>query len=163
MTSPQVGGGQAAAAVHGGQQWNPAIQSPAPETPPFKAPAGVEVVPVPGKGLGVIARAPIRAGDVIETCPMLLVADTPPDPHQAAALQGPEKLDDLEDYYFAWTKGRVALALGLGGLYNHSHHPNATNIKHYDAARMTIQAVRDIQPGQEITISYHVLWFDPLD
>ncbi|MGD9546746.1 MAG: SET domain-containing protein-lysine N-methyltransferase [Candidatus Krumholzibacteriia bacterium] len=163
MTSPQVGGGQAAASVHGGQQWGPALQSPAQVTPPFKTPVGVEVVPVPGKGLGVIARAPIRAGDVIETCPMLLVADAPPDPYQAAARQGGERFDDLEDYYFAWTEGRVALALGLGGLYNHSNRPNARNIKHFDAARMTIEAVRDIQPGQEITISYHVVWFDPLD
>lgn len=130
--------------------------------PGIHIPSGVEVVPIPGKGLGVVARVTILPGEVIETCPVLIQPDLPPVDLGSARQPGPGRCDDLEDYYFAWGPDRVALALGLGGLYNHADNPNALNIKHLEAARMTIQAVRTILPGQEITIRYREVWFEPL-
>lgn len=134
-----------------------------PAVPGLLVPRGVEVVPIAGKGLGVVARLRFLPGQVIETCPMLVVPETPPVPLERNPEPGAFPFADLEDYFFAWGQDRVALALGLGGLYNHAADPNAANVKHLDAARMTIQARRTILPGEEITIRYGQVWFPARD
>ncbi|MFN5732282.1 MAG: SET domain-containing protein-lysine N-methyltransferase, partial [Planctomyces sp.] len=55
---------------------------------------------------------------------------------------------------FEYGRGTVALALGFGALYNHSFTPNA---RYDDAGRQVkeFRALRDIQPGEEITINYN--------
>jgi hypothetical protein len=55
---------------------------------------------------------------------------------------------------FEYGKGKVALALGFGSLYNHSYKPNAR----YDDAPSQVKefrALRDIKAGEEITINYN--------
>jgi SET domain-containing protein len=51
------------------------------------------------------------------------------------------------------------VALGYGSLYNHSYSPNA---RYLDVGRMTkaFISLRDIAPGEEITINYNA---DPHD
>jgi SET domain-containing protein len=129
--------------------------------PAVLIPQGVEVTSLPGKGLGVVARRTFEPGEIIETCPMLILPEN--GPVVPVVETGSFRFDDLEDYYFAWGPDRCAIALGLGGLYNHAAFPNARNIKHLETARMTIQAHRQILPGQEITIHYQQVWFEPLD
>ena len=48
----------------------------------------------------------------------------------------------------------MALALGHGSLYNHSFRPNA---RYDDVGPQTKEftAMRDIAPGQEITVNYN--------
>jgi SET domain-containing protein len=60
----------------------------------------------------------------------------------------------LANYVFEWGRGTVALALGFGSIYNHSYSPNA---RYDDVGRLTkvYTALRDILPGEEITINYN--------
>ena len=100
---------------------------------------------VPGKGRGVFARRPIKKGDLIERAPVLLV------PHRS--LVGGIYSPVLCRFLYLWNKNQVAISLGYGSLYNHSFEPNA----HYEHGRMAIRylALRDIVPGEEITINYN--------
>lgn len=103
----------------------------------------IEVKRVKGKGRGVFARQPIRAGAVIERVPVLVIP------------YGEDEWDSgLAPYYFAWGRGTVALALGYGSLYNHSYRPNA---RYDDIGQLTkvFTALRDIPPGEEITVNYN--------
>ena len=110
------------------------------------------------KGRGVFALRSFSSGEVIETCPVILLA--------ARDL----KLIDatsLFAYYFGWLDGG-AIALGSGSLYNHSDKPNARYEKNYDNKTIAFLAVTTIKPDEEITFRYntgaaHVqLWFEPL-
>ncbi len=111
----------------------------------------IEVKRSKGKGRGVFARRPIEEGQVIERVPVLVLPDG--DEHEVAGWEG------LMGYCFVWGKGTVALALGYGSLYNHSYRPNA---RYDDIGRMTkvFSALRDIEPGEEITVNYNG---DPAD
>ena len=111
-----------------------------------------------GVGRGVFASSPIARGEVIETCPMLVVDD---DERGEALSIG------AEGYVFGWGEGGTALALGYGSLYNHSFAPNATTLETAD--ELVITALRDIAVGEEIFINYtgtgsdaEQLWFDDL-
>lgn len=108
-------------------------------------------------GRGVFATRAIPAGEIVESCPVLLVP---------AAQR--HLVDDtaLFDYYFNWPGGRAALALGYGSLYNHSPRADARYRKNTDTLTVDIHAVRAIASGQEITVDYtcggtNPLWSDP--
>src|SRR3954466_229701 len=75
----------------------------------------------------------------------------------------------LSHYHFAWGKGTGALALGYGSLYNHSYRPNA---RYWDVGPQTKEftALRDIEPGEEITVNYNAepddtteVWFEVVE
>lgn len=105
----------------------------------------IEVRQVKGKGRGVFARGTIREGEVIERVPVLVLSVNDP--------EGAESLGDIAGYVFHWGKGTVALALGYGSLYNHSYRPNA---RYDDEPRKKVfTALRDIAPGEEITVNYN--------
>jgi uncharacterized protein len=106
-------------------------------------------------GRGVFAREPIAANELIETCAVLVI---PADerPHLDATTLG--------GYYFEWDDGAGAFPLGFGAFYNHASDPNA--YAEIDPATETLAylALRDIDAGEEITISYGDegdLWFAP--
>ena len=93
------------------------------------------------RGRGVFALRRFRAGDVVETCPAVLLPDV-------------EVEGVLRDYVFASRRpGKVLLVLGYGMLYNHSAHPN---VFHRTAGRLTIEFVasRDIAAGEELRHDY---------
>jgi SET domain-containing protein len=104
----------------------------------------IEVKRVRGKGRGVFARRPIEEGEVIETCPVLVLP--------AESIE--DDLAGIACYVFEWGRGKVALALGFGSLYNHSYRPNA---RYADVAGRTklFTAIRDIAAGEEITVNYN--------
>ncbi len=106
----------------------------------------IEVKRTPGKGRGVFARESISAGTVFERVPLLVIP--------ARDILDGENSGLLAAYVFEYGKGKVALALGFGSLYNHSYSPNAR----YDDAGKQVKefmALRDILPGEEITINYN--------
>lgn len=112
----------------------------------------------PVHGDGVFASVDLRAGDIVEVCPVLVVAA--PDV-EAFNTTG------LDHYCYAWVDGAVALALGLGSLYNHSFTPNASFQTDAEANTVTIIALTDIARGDEVTFNYlgdstdrAALWFD---
>ena len=116
-----------------------------------------EVRNSPRHGLGVFARVAIKAGDVVETCPVLLL--DPDDAEQLAA-------GSLSGHLYDWGDGRAAVALGYGSLYNHDPKPNAEYTASEDPAEIVIVAARDIRPGEEVVIDYTgggqvELWFEP--
>src|SRR3954454_5730246 len=125
---------------------------------PFTHSDLIEVKRVKGKGRGVFARRTIRKGELIERVPMLVM---PAGESKAGSV--------VSDYCFAWGRGTVALALGYGSLYNHSYRPNA---RYDDVGPLTkeFKALRDIQPGEEITVNYNgepksrkAVWFDVVE
>ena len=113
---------------------------------------------IPGKGRGVVATRPISAGELVERCPVIPIA------------HGDSERAGLSDYSFAWGEDvpgfeqgkECAIALGYIGLYNHGRPSNVRLERHYDRNEMSIHALRDIAPGEELTIDYDVpLWFEP--
>ena len=102
----------------------------------------IEIRHTKQKGRGVFARQRIPSGTVIERVPLVLVTW--------------DEIDESElvDYAFVWTKKKAAIALGYGSLYNHSFTPNA---RYDDVGRKTkiFTAIRDIRPGEEITVNYN--------
>lgn len=102
----------------------------------------IEVRKVRGKGRGVFARELIPEGTEFEKAPILVLPEGP-------TLETP-----LIDYVFEWAPDKVALVLGFGSLYNHSYEPNARYYYGGPKAQLYV-ALRDIQPGEEITINYN--------
>lgn len=114
----------------------------------------------PGKGRGVFAQRNFKKGEVIESCPVIVLPA--------------EEIDTLEltqlyNYYFAWgpESKDAAIALGYGSLYNHSYTPNARYYKDFDNSLLKYVCIRDIQENEEITINYNCdpedktpVWFD---
>lgn len=113
-----------------------------------------------GRGRGVYATAPLAADTLIEVSPVLLFP-----PAEYAEYGSKTQLDG---YTFVWkrTGGRavMALALGLGSLFN--HHPTAPNVKYVlDHATHSISytTTRAVAEGEELTISYGAgrMWWEP--
>jgi len=94
-------------------------------------------------GYGVIAEKKLRKGEKIEECYIIIT-------------RGGDK--GLEDFYFD-AKGKNAVFLGYGSIYNHSDDPNADYIINIKRRITTIIADRTIQKGEEIFISYGDEWF----
>ncbi len=110
-------------------------------------------------GLGVFASEDIKAGEIIEIAPVILLPE--------------EQISDLAktkllDYFFAWGDKleQAAIALGYGSLYNHSYAPNARFVENFDTNTIAYSAIKDIKKGEEILINYNgkpddmrKLWF----
>lgn len=100
---------------------------------------------IPNSGRGVFASVDIRAGEIIEECPVLELPQ-----HDGHLMQ--QTL--LITYLFEWGKS-VAICLGFGSIYNHSYEPNATYTKRLEDEKIVFTSIQDIAKGQEITINYH--------
>ena len=99
-------------------------------------------------GRGVFTGAPIKEGDLIEVCPVIVMKEG-----EMAILD----TTTLYDYYFLWgdEQKQSALALGFGSLYNHFAPSNADYFMEFNEQTIEIFAVRDIEAGEEITINYN--------
>lgn len=109
---------------------------------------GLFIMETPNRGKGVFAGLPISEGDSIEVCHIVKIAKAEiPIIHKTS----------LHDYYFLWGEDleEAALALGFGSLYNHQLFPNANFFLDLENETIDIVAIRDIEPGEEITINYH--------
>lgn len=108
-----------------------------------------EVRASPLHGRGVFATRRIEPDEVVHVAPVLVFSDAEYD-HLAETL--------LVDYVFEWHEGGVALALGVGGLFNHDPKPNLRYelCDDDDPARPahSYVAERRIKAGEELTIDY---------
>lgn len=112
---------------------------------------------IPGKGRGVVATDAIARDELVERSPVLPIAMRE---SESAALN---------DYAFAWGEDmpgfgagkECAIGLGYLSLYNHAKPSNVRLVRHYEANEMSIEALRDIEAGEELTIDYDIpLWFE---
>ncbi len=108
----------------------------------------LRVVRVPGKGRGVVAGRRFSRGEVVDAAPVVVLPAA-----QWAVLEETE----MCRFCFVWDddKGSVAVALGRGSLFNHSYRPNVTPEKKVRSKVMVFVALRDIDPGEELTINYN--------
>lgn len=100
--------------------------------------------PSKGKGRGVFATRKIRAGEVIEDAPALLVPK-----EQVEALAS----TFLGHYMFkSDNKKHLLIGLGYTSLFNHGQDANAEFFISVDG--ITVKALRAIPIGAEITVDY---------
>jgi SET domain-containing protein len=122
------------------------------------------VISIDGKGRGVVAERDIRAEELVERAPVLVL----PEEDRPGVDQ-----TSITNYIFMWEhgtgaedlysgKGRTALILGFTSLLNHSDSPNCDFVRYIDAQALDLVAVRNIRAGEELTIDYGLtLWFTP--
>ncbi len=108
----------------------------------------LEVRALRAKGRGVIAGRRFVKDELIERDYVIVVPAEDWELVQQTVLSA---------YCFFWHDGAddVAFALGHGSLLNHSYSPNALCVKHLRRRVIDFVALRDIEPGEEITINYH--------
>lgn len=94
----------------------------------------------------IIATEKIQKGQVVESCPVIVIPRTQED-NLAKTL--------LNFYYYEWNEGNVVIILGYGSIFNHSYTPNC--YYHRDFAKKELQyiALRDIKAGEELTVNYN--------
>ena len=100
----------------------------------------------PGRGRGVFATKSIPKGTVVEVSPVIV-------------LKGDERGWVFDHYVYEFGKGREALALGVGSLFNHSKNQNLSVKKKPRQQELIFVARRDIKRGEELTIHYG---YDPV-
>lgn len=110
-------------------------------------------------GRGVFADVPLQAGTLIEVSHVLLF------PAEEYEKHG--RHTQLDEYTYIWHKGAegntMALALGLGSLFNHSHQsPNVKYMLDRECGTIQYTLTRDVLPGEELMISYGTgqMWWE---
>jgi len=127
----------------------------------IRPPDHLAIRPSSGRGRGVFATAFIPRGATIEVAPVIALSE-----EDRARIEA----TILYKYYFAWgpdDQRGAAIVVGYGMLYNHSYVPNAIYLKNLDRDTVDIIALRNIEPGEEITVNYNgdptsrePLWFE---
>ena len=103
---------------------------------------------IPKAGRGVYARCDIKKGEIIERCPIIEVPK-----HDVSKLK--ESILVTYFFYFGTSKQRLAIALGFGSIYNHSHKPNTTYKIKSKEKLIDFVALTDIKKNDEITFNYY--------
>lgn len=102
---------------------------------------------------GLIATEKIAKGQIIERCPAVIYPKNPKIIEQTI----------FEHYVFDWDDQHEALALGYGSLCNHSYARNVEVSFDEDKQVIELSALRDIQIGEELLISYNDDSLEPID
>ncbi|KAJ9476404.1 SET domain-containing protein [Pseudozyma hubeiensis] len=113
-----------------------------------------------GSGRGIYATQCIASETVVEISPVLLF---PP-----AEYRDYGSKTQLDGYTFIWKRtGKdtaiMALALGLGSLFNHSARPNVKWTLDDKTHSIRYETVRRVDEGEELVISYGSgrMWWEP--
>lgn len=118
---------------------------------------------IAAKGRGVFTKEKINANTLIEEAPVIVMS-----------AEDRIYLDKtfLHDYIFAWGKDEkeCCMALGFVPIYNHSYASNCEYFMDFEEEIIQIKTVREILPGEELTINYNgdwnnkkPVWFNALD
>jgi SET domain-containing protein len=116
-------------------------------------PGLIELVPIEGKGRGVVAKRAIKKGKLIEAGPVI-------------KMKKKDRLDRstvLSHYPFEWEQAPYvhAFPLGWAGLLNHSDKPNCKIEADYEGDVLCIYTLRNIEPGEELCWNYGIdPWFE---
>lgn len=104
------------------------------------------------RGRGVFTRDFIPADTVVEVSPVIVMT-------AEERLLLDKTL--LHDYIFEWEpdgKSMCCMAQGYISVYNHSYTSNCEYFMNYEERNIFIKTVRNIQPGEELTINYNGDW-----
>lgn len=116
----------------------------------------VEIRDAEGMGRGVFAVAPIPAETLLFSDPLMFVPED----------QCP-KGSVLSAYVYFWSvvmedgQGLNAISLGLGTVMNHSKNPTVYVYFEQDPDRLDFFALRDIEPGEQLTHDYNYDEYPP--
>jgi SET domain-containing protein len=105
------------------------------------------------KGRGVFTKTAIPAETVIEKSPVIVL-----DPDDRKKVEE----TSLTNYIFEWGENtdHAAVALGWISIYNHASPSNCEYVMDYKGQTISIQTMREISPGEELTINYSAGWDD---
>ncbi|KAF8937818.1 hypothetical protein EDD21DRAFT_315074 [Dissophora ornata] len=107
------------------------------------------------KGRGVVTKASIPSRTIIDISSVLLF------PSEEYTRHG--QYTQLDHYTYRW-QGGMALALGLGSMFNHSNRPNVGFQRDFENKVIRYTTLREIQSGEELCISYGPnLWFPDME
>jgi hypothetical protein len=106
----------------------------------------LKVIRVNGKGRGVITLDPILRGQLVESCPVIVMPESD-------ILTG-SILDSVVYLWHLGSPSTVAVCLGMGSLYNHSDTPNIDYTCELSCDEIRFYTLRDIQAGEELTHNY---------
>jgi hypothetical protein len=115
-------------------------------------PGLLKLVPIKGKGRGVITTRALKRGKVVEAGPVI-------------RMKKRDRLDRstvLSHYPFEWNQPPYvqAFPLGYAGLLNHSDTPNCKIESDIEGEVLCITTLRRIEAGEELTWSYGIApWF----
>jgi SET domain-containing protein len=113
------------------------------------------------KGRGVFALRDFFVGELIETCPIILLPKKDPAcfGNDGKQITGWGNNSILDSYVFCWEsvvgEKDFAICLGYGSLYNHSYEPNAIYEQNYTNNTIEIYAHKAIGKDQEIFLNYN--------
>ncbi|GAA6006657.1 Tad3p [Rhodotorula paludigena] len=143
---------------------------PYPPATPHLTRAPIEIATKdPTVGRGVFATAYIPAGEVVEISPVLVLDEKEYKGRSKGetddgTLKGVEA-SQLRGYVFTWGRdGSMAVALGIGSLFNHSSSPNVTYSLDYSQYTISYRTAKPVRQGEELTIFYgHSVRFSGTD
>lgn len=100
------------------------------------------------KGRGVYALKDFEAGDLIERCHVIPMAED-----ESVIL--PTTVPTLNRYLFPWPTKKKAIMTGNGLLYNNSpNHPNVMAVLCTGILMAEFRALKRIQAGEELVYNY---------
>ncbi len=106
-----------------------------------------ELRKIPGKGLGLFATKDFKIGEIVESCPIILL--------NSEERKYAEKTI-LDFYMYPWRSTRTgSIVLGYGSIINHSFTPNCDWKQNFRAMRMNYKVIQPIKIGEEITVNYN--------
>jgi hypothetical protein len=109
--------------------------------------ADLQIRTVRGKGRGIFAGRRFAEGDVLERAPVIVIPNDEWDLVSGSIVAS---------YCFTWGKADdAAIPLGRCSLFNHSYTPNAYAHIHLRDKVIEFLALREIEPGEEITLNYN--------
>jgi hypothetical protein len=124
--------------------------------------SGLYLADIPGKGRGVFTNIDLNPMEIVEISSVLVL-----EPEQRKAVE----LTELYNYIFEWGEDQKSCCVAWGyiSMYNHSYTSNCEYIMDFDTRTITIQTVRPIKKGEELTINYNgdwnnaeKVWFDTI-
>jgi SET domain-containing protein len=106
----------------------------------------------PVKGRGLISKKFIQKGTILDIAHVLLISN-----------KDEEKIREtlINRYTFEWkdpnngSDYQAALAMSPCEFMNHSYNPNVAYEKNYKEKTIKFYTVKDITPGEELTINYN--------
>ena len=105
------------------------------------------------KGRGVFTSNTIPANTIIEESPVIVLSP-----------EDRKRIEETELYYYIFEWGddvdHGAVGLGYISMYNHSSPSNCEYVMDYESKTIIVQTVRQIEPGEELTINYSAGWDD---